>query len=132
MEEKEPVKEVNISYDSKELSKNAWMDAIQELSGQPTGRPKTPPPSDIRTPSTNVPGWDDTPQEPKRRVASEELLLEQSLEKARNAFNGLNEFTRAHPYLIAPNIYRMWEDSLKESVVVLERELEKYRRNRQG
>jgi hypothetical protein len=48
------------------------------------------------------------------------------------ASEALMRFVTAHPYLIAPNVYRMWEENLKEVCVSIERQLNNARQKEQS
>lgn len=48
-----------------------------------------------------------------------------------SALNKLKAWEKKHPYLVAPNILRMWEDNLKETSTVMLREFHQLRNGRQ-
>ncbi|MBI5155518.1 hypothetical protein HZA57_09805, partial [Candidatus Poribacteria bacterium] len=43
------------------------------------------------------------------------------------AANLLKKFEQSHPYLIAPNVFRSWEDNLKETATLMFREFHNLR-----
>lgn len=42
----------------------------------------------------------------------------------------LKRFEQSHPYLVAPNVFRVWEDSLKETSILMAREFRRLRHDR--
>jgi hypothetical protein len=48
------------------------------------------------------------------------------------AMQQLGKFQQAHPYLIAPNILRTWEDELKETSILMNREYRRLRNETVG
>ncbi len=46
--------------------------------------------------------------------------------------NELQKFSAHHPYLIAPNIYGVWSDTLKETSISLLREYQRLRNRHNG
>ncbi|MDK2971009.1 MAG: hypothetical protein PWP23_764 [Candidatus Sumerlaeota bacterium] len=109
--------------------------------GPVTPRPTPPPVKPLHTPLPVAYG--DTPrpvqqfheefiQDRGNRVPSLDGSMVEDLEKLMMAVNSamqqLKKFSQAHPYLIAPNIFRNWEDELKETSIQMNRE---YRRMRE-
>lgn len=48
------------------------------------------------------------------------------------ALNQLRRFEKEHPYLMAPNIYRFWEENLQETATIMFRELHSLRNGKQN
>lgn len=74
-------------------------------------------------------------KKPSMTVPTEDLavMTEMSniLSHVNAAYNALQKFGADHPYLVAPNILRMWEDNLKETSTVMMREFHNMRHGRQ-
>lgn len=74
-------------------------------------------------------------KKPSMTVPSEDLavMTEMSniLSHVNAAYNAVQKFGTDHPYLVAPNILRMWEDNLKETSTVMMREFHNMRHGRQ-
>jgi len=58
--------------------------------------------------------------------------LSNILSNVNAALNGVNKFAADHPALIAPNIYRMWEDNLKETSTMMLREFTNMRHGKKA
>lgn len=135
----------------------SWEDAISELSNlsetpQPVSAKKVEPkpaapaaeveekdspvttPTPIRGASQNK--LKELMNKPAMKVSTEDVVvmeeLSSILSQINSAANGLKKFERDHPYLIAPNILRMWEDNLKETSTVMLREFHNLRNGRQA
>lgn len=70
------------------------------------------------------------PPKPTEKPHTKEQMLEdlQDIMMAINAgSNELQKFALSHPYLIAPNIYGVWSDNLKETSISLMREYQRMR-----
>ncbi len=70
------------------------------------------------------------PPKPSNKPHTKEQMLEdlQDIMMAINSgSNELQKFQVGHPYLIAPNIYGVWSDSLKETSISLMREYQRLR-----
>ncbi|MBI1292567.1 hypothetical protein GC173_15220 [bacterium] len=94
--------------------RNAWMQALAELENSGA----TPIP--VRPPSTR-------PAKPETAPASKVRTVTDDLEELRSKLDavksGIGTFVSSHPYLIAPNVYRMWEENMQESCVAIDRQL---------
>lgn len=102
------------------MTRNEWADAIKELSRQAAPRPVKPAAKGT-TPSSGSSAM--VPKPASAPIPSPEKMLQQVIDQSREALAQLQAFVAQHPYLVAPNIHRMWQDSLTESAVMLEREL---------
>jgi len=63
------------------------------------------------------------PEEEKDLVADYTKILS----SVNKAMDRLRKFRKAHPYLVAPNIFGHWEDSLKETSLMMTREYQRIR-----
>lgn len=107
----EPVHEISLDSTDVQSGRESLLDAIRELSTASSSRPAPCAPA---------------PKQPAAPAKSpEDAMLEELRERACAARCALDVFIKAHPYLIAPNIYRMWEENLTETVVQVERELQR-------
>ncbi len=100
---------------SKMKGHNAWLEALEELKSEKPGaaaEKKAEAPQ--KTARGDEPAGD----------AMDAVFCE-VLEKVRAASDGLNDFLKDHPYLFAPNVSAMWEDHLRETLVLLGRERER-------
>lgn len=109
-----------------------WAQAIRELeeSAPPRAR-KTPPPAAPMQHSPPAPAAAPQPV-PAPAPAPEEdadLIGEFTgiLMEVNNAANKLRRFEQQHPYLVAPNIFRVWEEGLRETSLMMAREFERLR-----
>lgn len=107
----EPVREISLDSADVQSGRESLLDAIRELTTAPSSRPVPCAPV-VKAPVA-------APKSP------EDAMLEELRERACAARCALDVFVKAHPYLIAPNIYRMWEENLTETVVQVERELQR-------
>ncbi|MCB2153925.1 hypothetical protein KQI84_03510 [bacterium] len=68
---------------------------------------------------------------PSMKIESEDLKiineLSEILSSVNTAVNQLKRFEEKHPYLIAPNVFRVWEDNLKETATIMFREFHNLR-----
>jgi hypothetical protein len=75
-------------------------------------------------------------RKPSMTMESDDLKiideLSEILSYINTATNLLEKFGKAHPYLIAPNILRVWEDNLKETTTVMYREFHNLRNGRKA
>jgi len=70
---------------------------------------------------------------PKAEERSPEDLIasfESVMMEVNKGIQQLRRFESAHPYLIAPNIYRCWEEGLKETALMMSREFSRLREQR--
>lgn len=51
-----------------------------------------------------------------------ERAMMESAAKVQRALDVLDAFVKDHPYLIAPNVYKLWQEYLKETLVTLEQQ----------
>lgn len=104
--------------------RNAWMEALEELESigstakvTPVPKSSAPPRSAITTPAPA----------PAGRPVPVTDALQDICAKLGKAQGVLTDFVTAHPYLIAPNVYRMWEENMKETSVTIERQINNLR-----
>lgn len=99
--------------------RNAWMEALAELDGAAgAAAPKAAPVAPAR-PSVAPPVVKATaPMKPTPIGDLRDLC-----ERIAKAKATLGAFVTAHPYLIAPNVYRMWEENMQEATVGIERHI---------
>lgn len=91
----------------------------------PTPRASAPTPRPIAAPKPAAP--EESRQVP---VATPRQMIErfsEILTAVNTPMNQLKKFEAAHPTIIAPNVYRVWEDGLKEASLVLFREFSRLR-----
>ncbi|MCC7391922.1 hypothetical protein IT571_06140 [Candidatus Sumerlaeota bacterium] len=91
-------------------NRNAWMKALEELSATPSP-----------VAANNAASERERKLAEKKKQEAEKLC-DEAREKVMNAITSLQDFTKAHPYLIAPNVFRMWEENLREIIVMMDRE----------
>jgi len=136
-EEKRPDDSQELSLEGEVGSgRNAWLEAIKELEGakpvpkegqQPSQPAQQPPQPGQKLPKPEASSGESTPAREKEQPTEEmgpAELLEEAIERTSRVARNLEKFASSHPYLIAPNIFRMWEDNLQETQVLLERERE--------
>jgi hypothetical protein len=103
-------------------------------------KPKSPQPDSNPTP---VALKTSTPQAPIKRLppkpTDKPISVEQMLDDLQSIMmavncgsNELQKFSAHHPYLIAPNIYGVWSDTLKETSISLLREYQRLRNRHNG
>lgn len=96
--------EIKLDPNEGPATRNAWLEALEDLGGAaPSTTPKKP---------TGEP----------RTESEADVMVSDAREKILSAKAALEDFVKAHPYLIAPNVHRMWEDNLREIVVMMDRE----------
>jgi hypothetical protein len=105
---------------------SAWADALKELE-QAAPQPKAAAPA---TPAPTAPVAKPAPARPASAPARNQPVdqLRALITKVSGAHSAVKVFEKAHPYLVAPNIVGLWEVHLKESAVMLQRELERIER----
>ena len=68
---------------------------------------------------------------PSMKIETEDLKvineLSDILSAVNSAISQLKRFEEKHPYLIAPNVFRVWEDNLKETSSIMFREFHNLR-----
>lgn len=68
---------------------------------------------------------------PSMQIDREDLKvideLSEILSSVNSAVSQLKRFEMKHPYLIAPNVFRVWEDNLKETATIMFREFHNLR-----
>ncbi|MCC6547390.1 hypothetical protein IT570_09505 [Candidatus Sumerlaeota bacterium] len=92
-------------------TRNAWLKALEELaSPQPT--------------TASIPSAEAERQKKleEKKLREAEKMCDETREKVVGAIAALDAFTKVHPYLVAPNIYRMWEENMREIIVMMDRE----------
>jgi len=109
---------------------------------QPPARPAKPAPRrETPRPEARTESRSETPAEPEQLekpapgstpppIRPEMDMMEhfgEILTAINTSMNQLKKFEEKHPYLIAPNIFRVWEDGLKESSLVMFREFQRLR-----
>ncbi|CAN5465182.1 hypothetical protein BH09SUM1_BH09SUM1_29610 [soil metagenome] len=121
-------REVSVNLAGAPVTNQSWADALRELEAAeaPEGAAagsrgdasaKTPmaqaqkPMAQTQTPVAQT--FPDTP----------DGLAAATRQKIADTVAAIEAFVTAHPYLIAPNVYRHWEDNLREISVTMERQL---------
>jgi len=108
--DKDETVEFKVDMGGPALTPDSWAQAIRDLEGAPRAKPASPPAA--RPPAA-----------PVQKAMTLESAMGQVIADVKVAREALAVFTAAHPYLIAPNVFRMWEDNLKETALLMEREL---------
>ena len=99
----------------KAFVRRAWMEALQEMESHGGASAQRPAPAPAPAPGPK-------PSSPSAQPAAATPihLCLQSIVKAEASAEA---FVKAHPYLMAPNIVNLWLDNLKETRLILERQL---------
>ena len=114
-DQKKEVREIKLDIgDAAGSSRDAWLDALKELEGA-APRPREAPRKQAAEPRRQ----EKPAAEPEHTF---EELVEEAAEAIDRAKEKLTGFQKQHPYLFAPNIIRHWQESLKETRVIIERE----------
>ncbi len=106
-----------------------WATALRELEAAQPGAPAKKPDPEPGEAAAR-PAF--VPRPPRKApiiaegTAAPEYLSE-VLTSVNSAMNQLKRFETAHKAVIAPNIYRVWEDSLRETATVMTREFRRLR-----
>jgi hypothetical protein len=121
-----PVQRIEITTDAGPVD---WSSALRELEGADPVQPPVAPPREMAAAAR--PAFVPRPARKAPVIAegtpaSDELS--EVLTSVNSALNQLKRFESAHRHVIAPNIFRVWEDSLRETATVITRE---YRRLRE-
>lgn len=103
-------REIHLNLDEDPPTSDDWAKLLKEMEEAPAQtRPK--------------------PARPKEAPQEEQTSGDPPLERINRALGQIAEsrqaleaFVKAHPYLIAPNLHRMWEDALKEVAYTMERQ----------
>jgi hypothetical protein len=106
-----------------------WASALKELeTAQPAAaeRVTEPAPEQAAARPAYVPRPPRKPPVIEEGTAAPEYLSE-VLTSVNSALNQLKRFETSHKAVIAPNIYRVWEDSLRETATVMTREFRRLR-----
>lgn len=101
---------------SKMKGHNAWLEALEELKSEKPGAAE----GEKKSAESAKAG---KPEKPAGEAM--DAVFCEVLEKVRGASDALNDFLKDHPYLFAPNVSAMWEDHLRETLVLLGRERER-------
>jgi hypothetical protein len=131
------VYELNLDDGDGDDSRSAWEDALKELQGsKPVAKSSPPatatPGSMAKTPRTNSTNRDATAQLSLSADLPADELCEEILKKVTEAKKALADFVALHPYLVAPNIHRLWGDHFQETLVILERESGRAKEKQEG
>jgi len=131
-----PFERVSLEADEEQVD---WSKALQEL--EQAEPPAAPPPQPREEPVEQAAQQEDEapakpayiPKPPRKAPVIPDNMppadeLSEVLTSVNSALNQLKRFESAHKNMIAPNIYRVWEDSLREAATVMTRE---YRRLRE-
>jgi hypothetical protein len=106
-----------------------WATALKELeSAQPAAPARAPEPEP--EPAAARPAF--VPRPPRKAPVIAEgtpapEYLSEVLTSVNSALNQLKRFETSHKAVIAPNIFRVWEDSLRETATVMTREFRRLR-----
>lgn len=110
-----------LEFDSSALEgDDAWAQALADLEKELPQVSPTPP-----SKPPNQPKIRPQSKAPARSQDAPEADLQETLAKTRQARQALQAFLKDHPYLVAPNISSMADDSLRETIFTMERELQK-------
>lgn len=109
------VREIKLDMgDSGGSSRDAWLEALREMEGA------TPQPREAPRKQAAEPRKQEKPAAKPEHTFEE--LVEETADAIERAKAKLTAFQKEHPYLFAPNIIRHWQESLKETRVIIERE----------
>ncbi len=119
--DKRETREIKIDLGGdEEPSRNAWMEALQELEGAtPEAKPPRKESSGSSRSESDTPGRESTV---RREDKPFDQMVEETAEAIVAARDVLERFQKKNPHLFAPNIIRHWQESLKETKVILERQ----------
>ncbi|MCC5875724.1 MAG: hypothetical protein JJU11_05855 [Candidatus Sumerlaeia bacterium] len=95
-------------------SSDDWADLLAEMEKAPA-KPKAKPKAPSQEPPAPKPAQPAKPSDYFTKALSE-------LEEARDV---LGVFVKSHPYLVAPNIYKMWDESIKECSITMQRQIDR-------
>ncbi len=121
-EEERKTREIQLDIgESGEYSRDAWMEALKELEGA------APPPEERRArPAQETAGPPEEEATPKAASETQAKPFEEMVDETSTAIeeasSSLEQFQKENPNLFAPNIIRHWQESLKETRVILERQ----------
>lgn len=118
-----------------------WESALKELESEPSKPAKKAAPAPTHAPvaekkpepqaqATPKPVAEIDKYDIKSDPPNPDRMLEEMQEimvAVNKASNELHKFESAHPYLIAPNIYGVWKDGLKETSLGLMRDFQRLR-----
>ena len=109
-----------------------WTSALKELESAdvPAKAPAPPPPPPVEETAAAKPKY--IPRPPRKAPVIAEGTppaeeLSEVLTSVNSALNQLKRFEADHRHVIAPNIFRVWEDSLRETATVMTREFRRLR-----
>ena len=118
---KQPVHEIRLDSGGRSPSADDWNELLREMEAprpKSASRPVAPaPPEPVAAGQASLP----PPAGPLQQIDS--ILAELDQSRA-----SIEEFMRAHPYLVAPNVCKLWIDSLRETHVMLSRQRENVER----
>lgn len=115
---------------------NEWQKTILAMGGKappapkpaPAPTPRTPPPTPTKE---GLSRYEQLCKTPSMQVKSKDYKVidefSDILSNVNTALNALKKFETEHPYLVAPNVFRIVEDALKESSTILFREFHNLR-----
>lgn len=120
-----PVREIELDA-GEDNPQKAWLDAIRELEGHRPVKAAHKKSAPAEKESAVFSGGKD------ETVVADDLsgpeLLDRALAKTQRAQEMLAKFRSDHAYLIAPNVFDMWETHLQETLVLLNRERDRLSR----
>lgn len=103
------------------MTSNAFEEALKELENARPVPKKAAPEQPKNSPAL---------EPPKSKPVTDIEALRSILNRVDHAEQVVEKFRKDHPYLVAPNILGLWEVSLKETTVMLQRELDRIMRER--
>ncbi len=108
------------------FTSNAFEEALHELeNARPAAKKPAP------QPSAEEPAQDQAASTKAVSGDADVLQLKKIVEKVDHAEDVVLKFRKDHPYLIAPNVLGLWEVHLKETTVMLQREIARIERQRE-
>ena len=119
---------------AEEADDQDWESALKELeqleARQASARKLAANGKVVPPPAPRVVEREPEPEPEPADLDSPKVMIERYsdiLSAINTSMNQLGKFEEKHPYLIAPNIYRVMEDGLKESSLVMFREFHRLR-----
>lgn len=100
-------------------SSDDWADLLAEMEKAPAKR-KARPEEKAAAESPAPPE-----AKPATGPSTPSEYFAQALSQLEEARDALGEFVKTHPYLVAPNIHKMWDESIKECSVTMQRQIDR-------
>lgn len=117
-EQERKTTEIRLDIDEESSTSDDWASLLKEMERTPARKKAAKP---VETPPEQAP----KKEPPRPEPTSPRAYFIQALDELEAARDALREFVANHPYLVAPNIHKMWDECIKECEITMQRQIER-------